>query len=69
MSDIDFEISASFRARELALHVFQDTVTKREGEEVELDRHESRTGPAEMTAGETYEDVVVEKRVTGRLDV
>jgi hypothetical protein len=69
MSEIDFEISASFRARELVLHVSQDTVIRREGEELELDRHESRAGPAEMTAGETYDDVVVEKRVTGRLDV
>jgi hypothetical protein len=69
MSEIDFEISASFRAREVALHAFQDPVTEREGEEVELDRQESRTAPAEMIVGEKYEDVVVEKRVTGRLDV
>jgi hypothetical protein len=68
MSEIDFEISASFRARELALRVSPDTVTKPESVEVELHRDE-RTTPAEMTAGATYDDVVVEKRVTGRLNV
>lgn len=69
MSETDFEIASSFRARELAVHVPPDVVTETEGEDVELCRREARNrSPAELRAGETYDDVVVEKRVIGRLD-
>jgi hypothetical protein len=69
MSEVDFDISVSFRARELEFVVAPDAVIDSEGAETELDRDEARELPAEMTEGETYEDVAVAKRVTGRVQM
>lgn len=69
MSEVDFDISVSFRARELKLVVAPDAVIDLEGGETELDREEARKLPAEITEGETYEDVAVAKRVTGRVEM
>jgi hypothetical protein len=62
----DFEISASLRARKLTSRAPPKGETRAEA--VDLERAEERAGlPTPMEAGADYEDVVVEKRIMGRL--
>lgn len=68
MTPPNFEIGVALRARELVAHVPPDTRTDTSGDDVSLDRQETRRGlPAELAPGRRYDDVVVEKRVVGRL--
>ena len=62
----DFEITARLSARELVGRIPPDT--EMTGEDVVLVHAESKRHlPEEMKPGEMYEDVVVEKRVTGEI--
>ena len=64
----DFTISAALRARKLVAQVPPDAQTDPTGEGVTLEREERRSGiPAELDFGGRYDDVVVEKRMVGRI--
>jgi hypothetical protein len=64
VSPADFEITVRLRARELVALVPPDTET--EGENVTLACRQTSSGlPAELEAGERYDDVYVEKRLVG----
>jgi hypothetical protein len=66
MTTPDFEISTKFRARHLTSRVPPDGTTDTEG--VTVERHHKRKGlPEEMQPGGQYNDVTVNKRVTGRI--
>lgn len=69
MSPPDFEIKASIRAKRLVARVPPHAQTRAEGkEEVTLTRHEQRSGvPETMEAGESYSDVVIDKRIVGEM--
>jgi hypothetical protein len=64
----DFEIRARLRARTLTSREPPDARTKTNGENLTVTRQQTRSGlPAEMRAGERYEDVVVDKRLSGEV--
>jgi hypothetical protein len=66
MTTPDFEISTTFRARQLTSHVPPDGTTDTEG--VTVERHHKRKGvPEEMEPGGQYKDVTVNKRVIARI--
>jgi hypothetical protein len=59
-----FGIALGLRARRMLVHEPPDART--ESEDVDLARDETREGlPAELRPGETYEAVVIEKRLAG----
>jgi hypothetical protein len=64
MSEYDFEIKGFLRAQELRIHALADATVEREGETAELDR---RGVGGDLRAGETYENVEVERTVRGRV--
>jgi hypothetical protein len=69
VSPPDFEIKASIRAKRLVARVPPNAQTRAEGEEeVTLTRLEQRSGvPETMEAGESYSDVVIDKRIVGEM--
>jgi hypothetical protein len=68
MSEVDFEIAASLRAEKLSVRAPPEARMESEGDDVELDRHESRRGlPSELQPSASYDAVTVQKHVTGRL--
>lgn len=64
MSEHDFEIKAALRAREVRIRALADVAVEREGETAELNR---RWVGSDLRAGETYENVDIERRVLGRV--
>jgi hypothetical protein len=64
MSEYDFEFRAAVRARELRVKSLADAAVEREGETAEIDR---RGVDGDLRAGETYENVELERRVRGRV--
>jgi hypothetical protein len=66
VSTPDFEITARLRAQQLIGRVPPDAQTETEGDDVTLEREQTRSGlPAEMEAGVGYSDVLVEIRLVG----
>ena len=67
MTTDDFQIAVRLRARRLIGHNPPNAQTQAE-DHVTLAREETREGlPAEMQPGERYEDVAVEKRLSGKI--
>jgi hypothetical protein len=64
MSEYDFQIKAALRAREVRIHALADVAVERKGETAELDR---RGVGSDLRAGETYENVDIERSVRGRV--
>ena len=63
----DFEIRVGLRARALRSRTPPDARTETEGD-VALAREQTQTGvPEEIEPGERYEDVTVEKRLSGQV--
>jgi hypothetical protein len=64
----DFELGARIEARSLRSRSAPDPLV--DLEHVELERHEERVGlPPHLAPATDYADVVVEKRLRGRLSV
>jgi hypothetical protein len=64
----DFEVRASVRARRLKANVPWSGSLIPETHEVQLDRRQSRVNlPRELDAGETYEHILIQHQVIGRL--
>jgi hypothetical protein len=63
----DFQIAVRLRARRLIAHNPPNAQTRTE-DHVTFAREETREGlPAEMQPDERYEDVAVEKRLSGKI--
>jgi hypothetical protein len=64
----DFEINTKLRGRRLTTYVAPEPVTRSEGEEVGLDRQQSRTElTAEQGRSPPGDSIEVVKELTGRL--
>lgn len=70
MNPPDFEISVSLRAEKLVSRVPPDAQTETLGEEVTLERRQTRHGPsARLEPADHCDDVAVEKQIVGRIAV
>jgi hypothetical protein len=69
MSVPDFEVAARMRGKSLVARVPPDPATETTGDGVELMHRQTRQRlPEEMEPGHAYQNVLVTKRLIGRVD-